>query len=56
MLARQRPRDQVTVQAPKRSGGAYLVPAGILQLALFFPPALTSPRWFESATGPGETA
>jgi len=28
----------------------------ILQRATFFPPASTSPRWFEAATGPRETA
>jgi thiamine pyrophosphate-dependent acetolactate synthase large subunit-like protein len=31
-------------------------PTLILQRALFYPPASTSPRWFESATGPVETA
>ena len=31
-------------------------PTLILQRTLFYPPASTSPRWFESATGPRETA
>ncbi|MFM1965235.1 MAG: hypothetical protein RL134_960 [Actinomycetota bacterium] len=31
-------------------------PSLILQRTLFYPPASTSPRWFESATGPRETA
>ena len=31
-------------------------PSLILQRTLFYPPASTSPRWFESATGPVETA
>jgi len=37
--------------AAARSG-----PTLILQRTLFYPPASTSPRWFESATGPRETA
>lgn len=31
-------------------------PTLILQRTLFYPPASTSPRWFESAVGPRETA
>lgn len=31
-------------------------PTLILQRTLFYPPASTSPRWFESAAGPRETA
>lgn len=31
-------------------------PTLILQRATFYPPASTSPRWFETATGPRETA
>jgi thiamine pyrophosphate-dependent acetolactate synthase large subunit-like protein len=31
-------------------------PSLILQRTLFYPPASTSPRWFEAATGPRETA
>lgn len=31
-------------------------PSLILQRTLFYPPASTSPRWFETATGPRETA
>ena len=37
--------------AAARSG-----PTLILQRTLFYPPASTIPRWFESATGPRETA
>ena len=31
-------------------------PTLLVQRTLFYPPASTSPRWFESATGPRETA
>ena len=35
---------------------AHSGPSLILQRTLFYPPASTSPRWFESASGPRETA
>jgi thiamine pyrophosphate-dependent acetolactate synthase large subunit-like protein len=37
--------------AAARSG-----PSFILMRTLLYPPASTSPRWFEAATGPRETA
>jgi acetolactate synthase-1/2/3 large subunit len=38
-------------EAAARSG-----PSFILMRTLLYPPASTSPRWFEAATGPRETA
>lgn len=38
-------------ESAQRSG-----PSMILQRAAFYPPASSSPRWFETATGPVETA
>ena len=48
--------DADALRAALSSAAARSGPTLILQRTLFYPPASTSPRWFESATGPRETA
>ncbi len=48
--------DADELRAALAASSARSGPSLILQRTLFYPPASTSPRWFESAIGPRETA
>ena len=49
-------RDASELRAELAAAASRPGPSLILQRTLFYPPASTSPRWFEMATGPRETA
>jgi acetolactate synthase-1/2/3 large subunit len=48
--------DAQELRAALAEAAARPGPSLIVQRTLFYPPASTSPRWFETTTGPRETA